>query len=317
MRKTDESGYLALYRSGELKRRADLARQLLASCELCPRRCLVDRLQGRRGVCRTGEQVVVASYNPHFGEEAPLVGTGGSGAIFFSNCNLLCVFCQNYAISHLGEGVEMSAGQLAAVMLSLQKQGCHNINLVTPSHLVPQILAALVLAVDRGLVLPLVYNSSGYDSVETLQLLDGVVDIYMPDFKFWEKESGRCYAIASDYPEQARAAVREMHRQVGDLVVDGEGLARRGLLVRHLVMPGGTGETEAIMGFLAEEISAETYVNLMDQYHPCGRAGEFPLLAQPLAHEEYQEAVRLTRRTGISRLDDRDLARLFRYLGAL
>ncbi|MDH3393281.1 MAG: radical SAM protein [Desulfobulbaceae bacterium] len=317
MKKGEEPGYLALYRSGELARRVKSARQLLASCELCPRRCLVDRLRDKRGVCRTGEQPVVASYNPHFGEEASLVGTGGSGAVFFSNCNLLCVFCQNYEISHQGEGVAMSGGQLAAVMLSLQKQGCHNVNLVTPSHVVPQILEALLLAVERGLVLPLVYNSSGYDRVETLQLLDGVVDIYMPDFKFWEQESGRRYAVASDYPEQARLAIGEMHRQVGDLIIDDDGVARRGLLVRHLVMPGGVGETEAIMRFLAEKVSPATYVNLMDQYHPCGRAGEFPALAEPLAHEEYQEAVRITRQAGISRLEKRDLAGLFRYLGSL
>lgn len=317
MRTAGEARYIALYRSGELAQRAKRARQLLANCELCPRRCLVDRLHGRRGVCRTGARAVVANYNPHFGEEAPLVGTGGSGAIFFSNCNMLCVFCQNYQISHRGEGVEMSDGQLAAVMLSLQKQGCHNINCVTPSHLVPQILGALLSAVERGLVLPLVYNCSGYESVETLRLLDGVVDIYLPDFKFWTRESGRCYATASDYPQRARAAIAEMHRQVGDLVIDDAGLACRGLLVRHLVMPGGVGETEAIMRFLAEEISPATYVNLMEQYHPCGRAGEFPALAHPLAHEEYQEAVRLTRQAGISRLESRDLSRLFRYLGSL
>ena len=317
MKKSDDPGYIALWRSGELAQRAELARLRLARCELCPRHCLVDRLDNERGVCRTGEKAVVASYNPHFGEEAVLVGTGGSGAIFFSNCNLGCVFCQNYEISHLGEGVEVSAGQLAAVMMSLQKQGCHNINLVTPGHVVPQILAALVLAVGRGLTLPLVYNSSGYDCVETLKLLDGVVDIYMPDFKFWENESGRCYASAPDYPEQARAVIREMHRQVGDLVVDADGLARRGLLVRHLVMPGGIDETGEIMRFLAEEVSPTTYVNLMDQYRPCGQAGEFPPLDRSPTHEEYQEAVRLARQAGLTRLDNRDLASFFRHLGDL
>ncbi|MDH4322147.1 MAG: radical SAM protein [Desulfobulbaceae bacterium] len=316
MRNAAEPGYLKLYRSGELAKRAGIARARLARCELCPRRCLVDRLHDRRGVCRTGAEAEVASYNPHFGEEGPLVGAGGSGTIFFSNCNLLCVFCQNYEISHRGEGVAVSDGQLAAMMLSLQKQGCHNINLVTPSHVVPQILAALVVAAERGLALPLVYNSSGYERVETLRLLEEVVDIYMPDFKFWERESGRRYATASDYPEQARAAVQEMHRQVGDLVIGDDGLARRGLLVRHLVMPEGVGEAGAIMRFLAEEISAATYVNLMDQYRPCGRAGEFPPLDRPLAHEEYLEARRLAREAGPLRMEDRDLARLFRYLGA-
>lgn len=317
MKKDYEPGYLALYRSGELAQRAELARERLASCQLCPRRCLVDRLSNRRGSCRTGEKVRVASYNPHFGEEAVLVGTGGSGAIFFSNCNLLCLFCQNYEISHQGDGVEMSAGQLAAVMMSLQKQGCSNINLVTPSHVVPQILGALVLAVERGLTLPLVYNTSGYDCVETLNLLAGVVDIYLPDFKFWEQESGRIYANAADYPEQARAAIREMHRQVGDLVIDGEGLARRGLLVRHLVMPGGADEVGEIMRFLATEISSATYVNLMDQYRPCGRVEGFSHLNQSLAHEEYREAVRLAKQVGLTRFDNRDLLSLFRHLGDL
>ncbi len=317
MRNAAEPGYLKLYRSGELAERARMASLRLARCELCPRCCLVDRSHGRRGGCRTGARAAVASYGPHFGEEAPLVGMGGSGTIFFSHCNLLCVFCQNHEISHQGEGVAVTDGQLAAMMLSLQKQGCHNINLVTPSHVAPQILAALVPAAERGLAVPLVYNSSGYERVETLRLLEGVVDIYLPDFKFWERESGRRYATASDYPDLAKAAVREMHRQVGDLVIGDDGLARRGLLVRHLVMPGGVGEAGAIMRFLAEEISPETYVNLMDQYRPCWRAGEFPPIDRSLAHEEYLEALRLALQAGLVRIEERDLARLFRYLGAL
>lgn len=309
------AAYLACHASGELARRVERARAALACCECCPRCCRVNRLEGERGVCRTGEQAVVASYNAHFGEEASLVGAGGSGTIFFSHCNLGCLFCQNYEISHLGEGIEMSAGQLAAVMVSLQKQGCHNINLVTPSHVVPQILAALPLAIDHGLTVPLVYNSSGYDTLETLRLLDGVVDIYMPDFKFWSEDSARSYSKAPDYPERARKAVAEMHRQVGDLVLDTQGIARRGLLVRHLVMPGGLDETGAILRFLAEEISPATYVNVMEQYRPCGRAAEVPPIDRPLSHQEYEEAVRLAREAGLTRLDDRDLAGLFRQLG--
>jgi len=309
------AGYLALHASGELVRRAALARDRLAACECCPRRCLVNRLAGQHGVCGTGAAAVVASYAPHFGEEAPLVGAAGSGTIFFSHCNLGCVFCQNYEISHRGEGVAVSAGQLAAIMVSLQKQGCHNINLVTPSHVVAPILAALPLAVERGLTVPLVYNSSGYDAVATLELLAGVVDIYLPDFKFWSEASARRYCLAADYPARARAAIQEMHRQVGELVVDGQGVARHGLLVRHLVMPGGLAESEAILRFLAEEISPATYVNVMEQYRPCGRAVEFPPLDRALGHEEYQAALRLARQAGLTRLDDRDLARLFRQLG--
>ncbi len=314
---TGRAGYLALAASGELARRAVRAQELLAACEFCPRNCRVNRLAGSLGICRTGALAVVASCSPHFGEEAPLVGEGGSGAIFFSHCSLGCVFCQNYGISHLGEGIEVRAGQLAAMMVSLERQGCHNINLVTPSHVVAQILAALPLAVERGLTIPLVYNSSGYETLPTLELLDGVVDIYLPDFKFWEPASARRFCGAADYPERARSAVREMYRQVGDLMVDGRGIARHGLLVRHLVMPEGLAETGAILRFLAEEISPRTYVNVMDQYHPCGRAAEFPPLARPLSREEYDEALRLAAAAGLSRLDDRDLARFFRSLGFL
>ncbi|MGV1098548.1 radical SAM protein [Thiovibrio sp. JS02] len=307
--------YLTLAAGGELKRRTESALALLASCRLCPRQCGVDRLANEKGICRTGRKAVVASYTPHFGEERPLVGVGGSGTIFFSNCNLGCVFCQNYGISHLGEGVEVSPGQLAAMMLSLQKQGCHNINLVTPSHVAAQILEALLPAIEGGLRLPLVYNSSGYDSVETLALLDGVVDIYMPDFKFWDKASAKRFARAPDYPERARAAIIEMHRQVGELVINQEGLAERGLLLRHLVMPGGLTETGAILGFIAEEISATTYVNIMDQYRPCGQALDFPPIDRSLRVEEYQEALRLAHAAGLTRLDERDFEKMLRSLG--
>ena len=257
---------------------------------------------------------MVSSYARHFGEESPLVGTGGSGTIFITNCNLLCVFCQNYDISHLGQGLEASDGQFASMMVSLQRQGCHNINFVTPSHVVPQILAALPKAIGKGLQVPLVYNSSGYDSVETLKLLDGVFDIYMPDFKFWEGESAKRYARAPDYPEKARAALKEMYRQVGDLQLDDDGIAVKGLLVRHLVMPGARQETREIMGFLANEISKQTYVNVMDQYRPCGRAGDFPPIDRQPTHAEYQDAMAAASEVGLTRLDERDWARILRKL---
>jgi putative pyruvate formate lyase activating enzyme len=309
-----ESGYLALHAAGDLARRAAEAERLLVDCHLCPRECGVNRLAGEKGVCRTGRNAMVASYAAHFGEEQPLVGTNGSGTIFFSNCNLLCLFCQNYEISHLGEGEEVTAEQLAAMMLSLQRQGCHNINFVTPSHVVPQILSALVGAVDAGLTIPLVYNSSGYDSLETLRLLDGIIDIYMPDMKFWDSRSAKRYAGAGDYPQAVRAAVKEMHRQVGDLVINHEGLAVRGLLVRHLVMPGGLSETGAILQFIAQEISANTYVNVMDQYRPCGRAYKKPPINRCLSAAEYQEALLSAEEAGLRRLDKRDWAGILRKL---
>ena len=316
MKKSDnQSSYLGLYESGKLSARIDKALAILGECRLCPRRCKVNRLEDERGICRTGRLAVVASYAPHFGEESPLAGQFGSGTIFFTNCNLGCVFCQNYEISHLGEGEEVTAEQLAAMMVRLQEMGCHNINFVTPSHVVPQILEALPAAIDRGLSVPLVYNSSGYDSVETLALLDGVVDIYMPDFKFWDKDSARRLAGAPDYPEKARAALREMHRQVGDLAIGANGIARRGLLVRHLVMPGGLDETREILDFLAREISVDTYVNVMDQYRPCGRAGEFPPINRPLDWEEYGEALVMTKEAGLKRLDERNWGRILRQLG--
>ncbi|MBE9520238.1 MAG: radical SAM protein [Proteobacteria bacterium] len=307
-------GYLLLHETGELQVRIDEARKRLSPCVICPRQCQVDRLAEEKGICRTGSQAMVSSYARHFGEESPLVGTGGSGTIFITNCNLLCVFCQNYDISHLGQGLEASGGQFAAMMVSLQRQGCHNINFVTPSHVVPQILAALPKAIGKGLQVPLVYNSSGYDSVETLKLLDGVFDIYMPDFKFWEGESAKRYARAPDYPEKARAALKEMYRQVGDLQLDDDGIAVKGLLVRHLVMPGARQETREIMGFLANEISKQTYVNVMDQYRPCGRAGDFPPIDRQPTHAEYQDAMAAASEVGLTRLDERDWERIFKKL---
>jgi len=275
-------------------------------------------LADQKGICKTGRLARVASFAPHFGEEDVLVGRSGSGTIFFSNCNLGCVFCQNYSLSHLGEGDEVSGEELADMMVSLQENGCHNINFVTPSHVIAQILEALPIAIARGLRLPLVYNTSGYDKVETLALLDGIFDIYMPDFKFWNRETARRLAGAADYPERTRSAIQEMYRQVGDLVIDREdGIARRGLLVRHLVMPGGLAESRAILEFIAEEISQNTYVNVMDQYRPCGRANEYPPIDQPLGHEEYEKALLYARQAGLKRLDQRDLLTLLRRLGVV
>ncbi len=300
---------LDLLEKGLLKKRAEHALALLEDCRMCPRSCGVNRLEDGQGFCRTGRHAKVASFGPHFGEEAPLVGEHGSGTIFFSSCNLLCSFCQNYDISHLGDGVEVGAKELAGMMLDLKDRGCHNINFVTPSHVVPQILEALVLAADAGLDLPLVYNTGGYDAVETIRLLDGVFDIYMPDFKFWEEEPAETFCRAKDYREVACMALKEMHAQVGDLHMDPQGIARRGLLVRHLVMPGGLAGTENVMRFLAREISRNTYVNLMDQYRPCYRAKDDPRINRRIKQAEYEEALEAAREAGIHRLDPR--VRLF------
>lgn len=309
-----QAAYLTLHKQGELAKRIAAARARLSPCRVCPRQCKIDRLADEKGFCRTGAKAVVSSYAPHFGEESPLVGSGGSGTIFLTHCNLLCVFCQNYEISHLGQGVETDEGQLASMMVSLQRQGCHNINFVTPSHVVPQIIAALPKAINKGLTVPLVYNSSGYDEVETLQLLHGIFDIYMPDFKFWTRDSAKRFAKAPDYPEVARKAILEMHRQVGDLVLDKEGVATRGLLVRHLVMPGGLDETREIVRFLAREVSVDTYVNIMDQYRPCGRAHQYSPIDRRLTNDEFQEALKLAGEAGLQRLDEKDWLRILRKL---
>jgi putative pyruvate formate lyase activating enzyme len=306
--------YLDLHGRGILEERAAEARERMSSCRLCPRECRVNRLEDAKGFCRTGRNSMVSSYSPHFGEEDPLVGTGGSGTIFFTHCNLLCLFCQNYEISHLGEGRELSPDRLARVMLHLQEQGCHNINFVSPSHVVPQILAALPLAIEEGLEIPLVYNTGGYDSLETLRLLEGIFDLYMPDLKFMDGEVSQRYCRARDYPERARAAIREMHRQVGDLTLDDRSIARRGVLVRHLVLPGGLAGTREAMRFLAREVSPETYVNVMAQYHPCGEAVEHPRLNRRITSKEYEEALDIAREEGIRRLDRRRGIRMIRFI---
>jgi len=297
----DRPAYLELFQSGELARRARAAVESLADCAGCGRQCHVDRLgQDRpKSFCRTGRHALVSSHFPHHGEESCLSGVGGSGTIFFTHCNLRCSFCQNWDVSWEGQGRQVSAEELAAMMLGLQRRGCHNVNFVTPSHVVPQILEALVIAAGHGLDLPLVYNTGGYDRVQTLRLLDGVVDIYMPDFKFWDPAVAGELAAAEDYPEVARAAVKEMHRQVGDLAVDRHGIARRGLLVRHLVMPGGAAGTPDVMRFLAEEVSRDTLVNVMPQYHPEGKALGHAEIGRAITLEEYHEAVIAARGLGL------------------
>ena len=296
--------YLQALRNGTLEHRVEEALEQLRSCTLCPRGCAVDRTSGETGICQTGRLAKVASYNAHFGEEQPLVGENGSGTIFFSHCNLLCNFCQNYDISHLGNGIELKDEQLAELMLELQRAGCHNINFVTPSHVIPQILSAVLSAAENGLKIPLVYNSSGYDKVESLKLMQGIVDIYMPDFKFWDKEVARMTCDAPDYSEIARSALLEMHHQVGDLVIDKQnGLAYKGILLRHLVLPSGMAGTAKVMKFVADRISKDTYVNVMAQYRPCGRASAIPELASPITREDYDRAVRETTDAGIKRLD--------------
>ncbi len=311
MRTEKYPAYLALAETGELNRRAAKAVEALASCQVCPRQCAVDRLQDRHGVCRTGRLARVASCFPHFGEEDCLRGWRGSGTIFFAGCNLRCAFCQNWDISQECDGEVVSAGRLAEMMLELQEAGCHNINWVTPEHVVPQVLEALALAVAEGLRLPIVYNTGGYDALESIQLLDGIVDIYMPDFKYWDPVTAARLSKARDYPEVARTVIREMHRQVGDLIIGPDGLAQRGLLIRHLVLPNGLAGTRAIAGWLAKEISPDTYLNVMNQYHPAGTVtradapSRYGDVARPITAAEFRTALREARLAGLRRFDQR------------
>jgi putative pyruvate formate lyase activating enzyme len=298
-----EPAYIKTFEKGILQGKIKAARKLLSPCNICPRKCRVDRLSGDPGVCKTAGSAFVSSYNPHFGEEAPLTGTQGSGTIFFTHCNLMCLFCQNFDISHESCGQKVSNEELAAIMLALQQQKCHNINFVTPSHVVPQILAALEIAVQQGLCVPLVYNSGGYDLPSTLRLLEGVFDIYMPDFKFWDPQVAENACQAADYAEVACRALKEMHRQVGDLITDDAAVARQGLLIRHLVLPGGMAGTRKIMRFIAREISTRSYVNIMSQYRPCGRAAEISGLNAFLSPADYRTALQEAKEEGITRLD--------------
>jgi putative pyruvate formate lyase activating enzyme len=307
-----EPAYIKTFEMGLFQDKVKTARKLLNPCNLCPRKCRVNRLSGETGVCNTAKQAWISSYNPHFGEEKPLVRKHGSGTIFFTHCNLMCLFCQNFDISHEGHGQKVSNEELAAIILLLQQQGCHNINFVTPSHVVPQILAALEIAIQQGLHVPLVYNSGGYDLPSTLKLLDGVFDIYMPDFKFWDPKIAENACQAKDYRDVACKAIKEMHRQVGDLVIDDDGVARQGLLLRHLVLPGAMAGTREIMRFIAREISTNTYVNIMPQYRPCGRASEIDGFSGFLSPDDFQTALQEAKQEGIERLDQPRHAFLFR-----
>lgn len=295
--------YLKTYREGLLEEKIVKAQRLLESCSVCPRDCKVNRIEGERGFCRAGFLPEVSSSSPHFGEEQPLVGFHGSGTIFFTHCNLGCLYCQNYSISHLDEGEEKSIEQLSRMMVAMQSLGCHNINFVSPTHYVPQILAALPNAITLGLSVPLVYNTGGYDAVETLKLLDGVFDIYMPDFKYSTEEVAEEYSQARDYPLVAKQAIKEMFRQVGDLVLDDRGIALRGLLIRHLVLPSGLAGTQDVMRFLSQDISKNTYVNIMDQYYPCGDIPPGSPLYRRISKLEYLKAVEIAKKEGITRLD--------------
>lgn len=303
-RKDFEPAYLKLERSGELAERARALWAIYKSCRLCPRQCGVNRLRGEKGVCGATSRVKVASAHPHFGEERPLVGRWGSGTIFFSHCNLLCCFCQNWEIAHRGDGSYLSDEMLGRMMVQLQELRCHNINLVTPTHVVPNIVQALRTAIRLGLRLPLVYNCGGYEPVEIIKMLDGIVDIYMPDFKYMDGAMAEKYSSgASDYPERAAAAIEEMHRQVGELVVDENGIALRGLIIRHLVLPNNIAGTDKFVRWVAEKLTKSTYVNIMAQYRPEHKAFQYPELSRRITAAEYSRAIGWAREAGLTRLD--------------
>lgn len=311
-RQSFTAAYLKTHEQGRLQEKVEEALSLLASCTICPRNCHVNRLENIHGMCRIGRYARVSSFFPHFGEEDVLRGWRGSGTIFFAWCNLRCVFCQNFEISQIGKGQEVTPQELAGMMIQLQEMGCHNINVVTPEHVVPQILEALPYAIDMGLRLPLVYNTGSYDSLDSIRLLDGVIDIYMPDFKLWDAENCRKYLLARDYAAAAREVVKAMHQQVGELKVDRQGLALRGVLVRHLVMPGLLEDTRQIMHYLATEVSADTYVNIMDQYFPAGQVSptKYPEICRRPSPAEILEARRIARQEGLHRFDERRPAAL-------
>ena len=288
----------------ELARRKDALYAIMEECTLCPRRCGAKRLIEEVGACKTGNRAVISTYGAHFGEEQPLVGQRGSGTVFFSWCNLKCIYCQNYEISHLGEGSPVTGDVLAFIFLSIKEGGCHNLNLVTPTHVIPFWVEALeIIERETRFDIPIVYNCSGYEDAEVLRLLEGIVDIYMPDFKYWDESTARRLSGIKGYPGVARMALKEMHRQVGDLVIDSNGIARKGLLVRHLVFPGGLAETKEVVRFIAEEISRDTYINIMDQYRPCGPTELPPPLNRRITHEEYEEAIDAARAVGLWRID--------------
>jgi len=293
--------YVHLHQRGELENRSRLLREFLKECRLCPRECRVNRLEGELGYCKAPGELRISSAFPHFGEERPLVGYHGSGTIFLTYCSLLCLFCQNYDISHLGGGERITDSGLARTMIGLQDMGCHNINFVTPTHYAPQIVSSLPEAIDMGLRVPIVYNCSGYESIEVIRLLEGVVDIYMPDAKYMDERFAKQLSNAPDYPEVLKEVLKEMHRQVGDLAINSGGIAERGLLIRHLVMPGGAASSEALLKFVAGEISVHTFVNIMDQYRPEYRAHDFPEINRRITPKEYLEAIQIAKGVGLYR----------------
>lgn len=291
--------YLQLYKTGEIHRRVSALYKMLESCTVCPRNCKVNRLKGEIGKCRSTEDVVISSVSPHYGEEPPLVGYGGSGTIFLTNCNLACIYCQNYDISHLKAGQKVELKELATAMILLQNRGCHNINLVTPTHFTPQIVKSLILAIEMGLTLPIVYNCGGYESVETLKLLDGIVDIYMPDVKYSSNDFGKKYSGVPDYFDVVKKALKEMYRQVGDLKMSDNGIAYRGLLIRHLVLPNDLAGSREVLSFIANEISKNSYLNIMDQYRPEYKAYKHKELNRRITMKEYNDVVEMAKEFGL------------------
>jgi len=310
-----QPAYARLAEEGKLSERVEKAYQKLENCELCPRRCGVNRLNGETGFCNSTDQLIVHSHTPHFGEERPLVGTNGSGTIFFSNCNLRCVFCQNWPLAHKGKGEEYSDDDLADMMLDLQARGCHNINLVTPTHVMPHILNAVKKALEKGLYLPLCYNTGGYELEENIQLLDGIVDIYLPDLKFMDGEMSDKYIVrgATDYPESAQESIKEMHRQVGVLSRDEDGIAKRGLMLRHLVMPNRVSSPREFVYWVAEHLPKDTYVNIMAQYRVAHQAYDYEKIDEAIEPEEFIEAMEWAKEAGLTKLDKRSLENLERF----
>lgn len=294
--------YLEKLTIKDLRERVDALLQLLSECKICPNECNVNRTEGEKGIyCHSTDEIKISSYAPHFGEEPPLVGFSGSGTIFFTNCNLSCVFCQNYDISQLGHGSTVSVEQLSEFMITLQSRGCHNINLVSPTHFVPQIISALVIAVEKGLEIPIVYNCGGYESVETLKLLEDIVDIYMPDIKYSDNETAWRLSGIKNYWDLVQFAVQEMHRQVGDLHINRRGIAKRGLLIRHLVLPDDLAGSEKVIDFVADDISKDTYINIMDQYYPAYKANSFNELNRRITNDEYDRVIKYARKKGLTR----------------
>ena len=307
--------YLSAYKDGSLKKKAEMLFSALSRCDICPRNCKVNRLENNQGFCKTGKKAKVYSYFCHHGEEPGISGTNGSGTIFFTNCNLRCVYCQNYEFSQLDKGKETGDEELASFMLELQQEGCHNVNFVTPTHNIPQILMAVVLAVEKGLKIPLVYNSSGYDSVETLRLLEGIFDIYMPDARYFDSQTASRFSQAKDYPAINQAAIKEMRHQVGVVKFSPDEIIEKGLLIRHLVLPNKLSGTEEIMAFIARELGTDTHISLMSQYFPCHKAKDYPELTRRLTLEEYQEAMNIMHSYGLYNGWTQDEQGLDRFAG--